>query len=459
MTARLSEGWERGFVELEGSRAAPRAVATLRELVRSGPDEELYKLNAFRFAEQAGVTRIEAVRTLLFATRLGLFDLSWDIHCPSCTGLVQYHRHLMGLQKRAHCGLCELDWSLSLEEQVEVSFTINPGVRQIDAEAFVEASWPEARPALLRRLVREGRVPQLMIAFDGQGRGEARGAVAPGDYAYQIPGHPEGGGVLRVRGAITDEPRTLALAVRPDGKIDPPKLEIAPGPVHVTATSAFPKPDWGLHFRPTGVSAHNWVSAAYIAALQDFRDLFADELLAADASFAVRSITLMFSDIRGSTEMYEGLGDVRAYALVQEHFRLMTEVIRAHEGGIVKTIGDAVMAAFPVNADAVRAALEIQERFSRSTSPLDTVEVKLGLHRGPVIAVTSNRALDYFGRTVNIAARIQGASAPREVLLSEAAFDDEARRIAAAGWQAEPLELNLKGIAGLMRGHRLRHAD
>lgn len=111
------------------------------------------------------------------------------------------------------------------------------------------------------------------------------------------------------------------------------------------------------------------MSAAYVTSQQDFRDLFAGEYLSPNASFAVRSLTFMFTDITGSTQMYEVLGDARAYAIVQEHFRLMTDVIREESGGIVKTIGDAVMAVFPVNVDAVRAAVRIQRAFATSPAP------------------------------------------------------------------------------------------
>ena len=69
----------------------------------------------------------------------------------------------------------------------------------------------------------------------------------------------------------------------------------------------------------------------------------------------------MFTDIKGSTALYERVGDGRAYEIVRDHFSELTDAVRLNNGAIVKTIGDAVMACFTTPADAVRAALAVQE--------------------------------------------------------------------------------------------------
>ena len=126
----------------------------------------------------------------------------------------------------------------------------------------------------------------------------------------------------------------------------------------------------------------------------------------------------------------------------------MTDTIRNHEGTIVKTIGDAVMAAFPVNLNAVRAACAIQEAFRSSIGTMQEVMVKIGLHRGPTIVVTSNRRLDYFGRTVNIAARAQGTSGAGEIVVTAPVLDNEAK-LFLREIQLEPIpeKVVLKGIS------------
>jgi class 3 adenylate cyclase len=346
----LSETAARRLEALEGTAAHRAVVAALRAAIEHGAPTDCYKMNAARVAREVGVPLGDAVRAFLLATQVGVVDLSYDVHCPHCGGIAADHQHLAAVHEHGNCGMCKVGFDVDFAEQIEVTFTVNPGVRALGIEALT----PEVMRALMLR--------------DGRTRGD--------------------------------------------------------------------------------LSSH-WVSAAFVTSQQDFRDLFAGEFLSPNASFAVRSLTFVFTDITGSTQMYEALGDARAYAIVQEHFRLMTEIIREEQGGIVKTIGDAVMAVFPVNVDAVRAALRIQRAFAASGDPLNDVRVKIGIHRGPAIAVTSNRAVDYFGRTVNVAARAEGKARPREVLVSEAVLDDPAvtALLSAEEVATSRFSVELKGVA------------
>ena len=111
---------------------------------------------------------------------------------------------------------------------------------------------------------------------------------------------------------------------------------------------------------------------------------------------------------------------------MREHFAVLGGAIREHNGTIVKTIGDAVMAAFADPADGVRAALAIHNNLAalNAASEDEPLVIKIGLHAGPCIAVTLNDRLDYFGSTVNLAARLQGESAGDDIVLSHALVDD-----------------------------------
>ena len=86
-----------------------------------------------------------------------------------------------------------------------------------------------------------------------------------------------------------------------------------------------------------------WTDAALVSSLQEFRDMFAEEMVSPDESFSIENIRIIFTDIKSSTEMYERLGDSKAFYLVKEHFKILKDVVSANGGAVVKTIGDAVM--------------------------------------------------------------------------------------------------------------------
>ena len=200
------------------------------------------------------------------------------------------------------------------------------------------------------------------------------------------------------------------------------------------------------------VEERAWVKDALtadrITALQAFRDLFASEALRAGDDVGIGEIALLFTDLKGSTAFYERVGDARAYRLVREHFAFLAARIREHNGAIVKTIGDAVMAAFADPADAVRAALAIQQKVADFNAGHggEAIVIKLGLHKGPCIAVTLNERLDYFGSTVNLAARLQTQSMGGDIVLSRVLAEDPAVAAVLQGRALQDEAATIKGF-------------
>jgi class 3 adenylate cyclase len=212
------------------------------------------------------------------------------------------------------------------------------------------------------------------------------------------------------------------------------------------------------------IEDRSWVADALTAdrvtALQAFRDLFSDDVLRPGDEVAVGRIALLFSDLKGSTALYQSIGDASAYHLVRDHFAFLARVIREHEGAIVKTIGDAVMAAFVSPAQAVAAAIAIQRQvaaFNRAGQGKGpAIVIKLGVHGGPTIAVTLNDRLDYFGSTVNMAARLQGESRGGEIVLSPEVAEDISVVPALAGLGITRDQATLTGFEQPTAFYRLR---
>ncbi len=452
----LAEGAEDRLRELDEADCCAATRAALRAIILGGSDIDCYKINVIRIARERGVSVRECLRAFLFATELGILDLNYDVYCPSCRGNTEYTKHLMGLRGGGHCDFCTIDFGLDYLEQVEVTFTVNPNIRQLAIEQFSNRDDSGAGMHLCEILEREERKPTADEWFEpGESKSFTADLTEPSGYVFYLPGYHRTSAVISVSGEPREEVETLKVRVDASGGLDPERIAIRPGPVEFVVDFHYPR---GF---PLLVMARtlpkNWLSAAYVTSQQDFRDLFAGEFLAPGVSFSIRNTTLMFTDIRKSTELFEELGDSAAYALVQDHFQVMADIIRTREGGIVKTIGDAVMASFPVNRDAVAAACEIQRSFVGCPIKGRHIEVKIGLHRGPTIAVTSNRNLDFFGRTVNIAARVQGKSGANELLVSDAVIDDPEVRTLLENERAatDTFTTSLKGIGDEFRLHSI----
>ena len=198
-------------------------------------------------------------------------------------------------------------------------------------------------------------------------------------------------------------------------------------------------------------------TAAQATALQEFRDLFSSEVLAPGQQHAIRHIALVFSDLRGSTRLYEGIGDAAAYSRVNRHFEFIRETVSRFDGTVVKTLGDGVMCAFTGLEDALAAAIAMQREVAgwcegQAIDP--PLVLKLGVHVGPVIAMTANDRLDYFGRTVNVAARLGDQSSGGDVVVRREVL--ETLLASPSGVEAEPFECRLRGLDGSQRLVRLR---
>src|SRR5919198_59830 len=161
-----------------------------------------------------------------------------------------------------------------------------------------------------------------------------------------------------------------------------------------------------------------YLTAKRLLSNQTFRDIYRTDTLDVDQRLKITSLTFLFTDLKGSTELYERVGDLVAFDLVREHFRTLNEIVAAEGGAVVKTIGDAVMATFLTPDHALSAALRMREamRQLNATHGREDLLLKIGIHEGPCLAVNLNERQDYFGQTVNIASRVQGLAVSRSIL-------------------------------------------
>jgi class 3 adenylate cyclase len=198
-------------------------------------------------------------------------------------------------------------------------------------------------------------------------------------------------------------------------------------------------------------SRRPFLTAKRLLTNQTFRDIYQTDTLDADQRLKITSLTFLFTDLKGSTALYERVGDLVAYDLVRQHFGVLQEIVAAETGAVVKTIGDAVMATFSTPDRALAAALRMRDAMTRINAERKNEDLllKIGIHEGPCLAVTLNNSQDYFGRTVNMAARVQGLASSRAIFVTKPVVEDakSAKILEAAGLQPTMQIAALRGIA------------
>jgi class 3 adenylate cyclase len=255
--------------------------------------------------------------------------------------------------------------------------------------------------------------------------------------------------IIRVEDAESSDQR-VELSIGDEGRLRDPPQSVSRGTALVTMRndSSDPRRAWticspdGLRFRPP-----QGYTAARLIHHPHYRELFPSNLACA-GRLTIRDVTILFSDVVGSTAMYRELGDLKAYERVREHFAAAAAVLARHNGLWIKDIGDAIMASFPDPESGARAALEMHEVMREIG-----LGVKVGLHSGTCIGVTYHEQFDWFGSTVNLAARIQSLAGPGELCISEEAYQRAAAVLSER--PAEPFEARVRGIDEPIAARRL----
>ncbi|HST50698.1 MAG TPA: DUF5939 domain-containing protein [Pyrinomonadaceae bacterium] len=407
-----------------------RLVSRLAETIESGDEFTLARLRPYALADSWGGARRTVLELCLKATRAGLLDLRWELLCPLCRGAQDSAATLGDVSANLHCDSCNIDFSVNFDRSVEVVFRPNRAVRNVEVRDFCVGG-PQVTPHVV--------VQQLIPAGE---RREVTPLLEEGRHRLRTPSFQGGQAVL----VVADGARSLTLCA--DGSKwpdDEPRLSTRPALAFENATN-----DEQLFILERMAWGDQAATAAEVTALQLFRDLFSTEALRPGEQISVGQMTILFTDLKSSTQLYREIGDSVAFGAVMSHFDVLRDAIAAEGGSIVKTIGDAVMAAFPRPAPALRAIIAAQSALASPPEGMRPLKLKAGIHAGPCIAVTLNERLDYFGSNVNMAARLEPLSTGEDCVISSDVYGDpevaEFLEDAASGLAAERVEVQLKGF-------------
>jgi len=380
---------------------APNLVEKILHYVRTTPDNELDRIRLKILAEDWHVKIKVLLEAFLQATRLGLFKLTWDVICPHCRGAREEVTSLAQLPKRGKCDVCQVDFDATTFNAIEVVFHVHPSIRTIDKKIYCAAEPATKAHIKLQKTVAPGT--ELSInSFLGYGRYRLR---LGGKEVYNLLDVKDGAELSEV--LWIDELSAKNIEANYFPKIT------------LRNTSAEPR----MFILEDNAADQQSLRPVDLLSFQNFRDLFTNESLASDIKLEIGVQTILFTDLVGSTQFYEKEGDAAAFAEVRKHFQKTYEGVLKHDGAIVKTIGDAVMASFIKPIDALKAAIEMQEYFTEN-NPDSRLRLRITLHTGSCLAVNLDNKIDYFGNAVNLTAKIQAVVNAGQIGFTEQVFQD-----------------------------------
>jgi adenylate cyclase len=424
-----------GLKKLRETVPDPALSGKMEALLRESADVELSHIRPFAVARTWQWDRWEVLRLFLHATRAGLLDFRWEVLCPNCrSSREEPEPTLASLQKTAHCDVCQIKFDGEFDRSVELKFAVNRAVRPRDNQTYCLAG-PGGKPHVVSQLLLQ---PGQRLSWKW----------------------PDPSRSYRLRSPQIKEPLTLPSPERRDPEAEAvvecrsERFEMRPvenqsgdgslqffNPNPFAVQLIFENTEWDDDIL-TAAQATNW---------QEFRDLFHVEVISPNEQVTVGSQIVLFTDLRGSTALYNGVGDAPAYVMVRNHFVILSDIIRDHHGAIVKTIGDAVMAVFSQVDEALAAVKQMHEKLPAANADKEearNLKLKSSLHIGPCLAVNANDKLDFFGTAINLAARMVDRCQGDDLTVSDDLYQrpETTEFLKAIGKSAEPSEVKFRGF-------------
>lgn len=480
---------------------SPRVISKLENSIRNADDEDLFRINPLQWAQEKNVDANETVDLFLHGTKAGLFNMEWHVICPCCGKITQSLRDLHSVRSQINCSVCFRNDQATLDDYVQIAFTISPLIRSIRFHHPDSLSLEDyCFKYLFERGVRLGEGGKLTLEQFIRLITKHFSTFSPGEkITVQVDVDPgilitndlfsQHGFAFLVDQTPSPELQTISIKLTEAG-FEVPLPEIQPGELriaHKLMTGVFYMLHPGklvLEFEQASASKAALIvwgastdlvgeipdasfvpslTAKLLFACQTFHDLFRAEVFQESEGFGVKDVTILFTDLKSSTQLYQQIGDLNAFALVREHYGVLTKAILNQHGVVVKTIGDAIMATFNQPVEALEAGLDMLKELRQlnQASQYGDLILKIGIHRGAAISVTLNERIDYFGQTVNIASRVQGSAGGEEIFITEGIYTSP--RVQALlqeqGCLTEPVQVQLRGIEEQVKVYKVTNSE
>ena len=394
--------------------AVPTTLLTdLFDYFEKSAEDDLDRIRPYAVAEKLHSPPDAIVPAMLHLTREGALTLSWDVICPHCRGVRESLPALGDIPEQASCDVCAIDFDATSYDALEITFHLHPSVRSVQKRFYCSAE-PARKPHILLQTTVAPSEQKTLELNLSPARYRMRGIGLPKTITLKAEGANAGSpdmieAEVRVDMASLEEHLNGGLTVRVPGRLS---LVNSSDRRQVFVIDRVEERDDIL--RPAALFRY-----------QDFRDLFNEEALKPGLQLDIGMQYLLMTDLVGSTRLYDTQGDAAAFRSVKQHFEIGFAEVKKNGGAVVKTIGDALFAVLPSATALVTTALGIQKAFQNQ--PL---KLRIALQSGPVLAVNLNTGIDYFGNTVNLLAKLEGALESGEIGMPASMYEsNEIRRV------------------------------
>lgn len=384
---------DENFIEAiikEVQSAKPEVLKSLLRYLVASDSLDIHKINPKKAAKDTGFKIDEVIEQLTKLTQSGYLALTWDVICPHCRGPQLEASKLRLVAESTTCQACDLEFSTQSDQAIEVTFKPQSKFREIGSVTYCAAEPAKKSHILMNWPVGEMRSVKIDLK-----PGTYRARTLHGKKAWEVK---------------VEEKTSSQQKINLD--FNQPQITLASGETEISYSGS--EKDFFVF------ETLAWIDERYLAgeALSNthIRTLVNDDLLKSGVKLDIGEQIILFTDIVGSTPMYKRLGDNKAFIAVQDHYIEIENIIKANNGVVVKFIGDAVMAAFTDASLAFTANSKIHSAFRNNK---DSLVLRTSFHIGQVLCVNMNVGLDYFGQTVNTAAKLQGWADGFETAVSE----------------------------------------
>ncbi|WP_138430576.1 adenylate/guanylate cyclase domain-containing protein [Fodinibius saliphilus] len=388
--------------DLHNSKVDASILERITEYIKKADHLVLKRINPYDLASYWNLPHQEVLKVFIHAAKADLLTFNWDLYCPQCRTIQHSVKTLSQIHEPIYCSDCDKDFNVNFNKTIQLSFRPHPLIRKVKDEQYCNRG-PQSRSHIY--------VQQYL---DPNEKRFLKTDLPVGKYILRT-NNSSGEALITVK---KNSSNTVLISLQEKG-FNGEEVNISQEP-NLTFKNNTAEPQIFTLERKEW--ENSGVSAAEATSSQLFRNLFADEVLRKGEKISVDNLSLMFTDLFDSTGIYNEEGDSQAVSQMIDHFEILQEAIAKHEGAIVKTIGDSVMAVFCKPEDAFKAYLDAQKMLSHDERFNEHLQLKAGIHHGSCVAVNLNSRIDYFGSTVNIASRFVDLASENEVILSENTF-------------------------------------